>query len=92
MFPEAADVRAAAAEGANVGLATPDGQCLSDVVKLSYFQQLYEALPVIVVGLTHTTRSCRYSVDGCLSCGCSGRLSDASWAVPVLGSIKFSCL
>lgn len=81
MLP-AAVVVAAAAEGAKVGSATPDGQCLSGVNALNEFSLSREIVPVVIVRFANTAGCGRDSVGGSLSSRCGGGLSNTSRAVP----------
>lgn len=72
-----------------MGSATPDGQCLVAVKILIWLYYRVRSLPVVIVGLAHAAGGSGDSVDGSLSGGCSGRLSDTSGAVPVSRSALF---
>lgn len=50
ILPETGDVMAAAAEGAKVGSATPEGQCLGDVSGLLRLSLTCEGAPVVAMG------------------------------------------
>ena len=86
MLPEAADaadVMAGAAEGAYVGSATPEGQCLGNVSDLLGFVLEVSFLPMVIVRLAYAAGGGRDSVDGSRrSGGCSSGFSNTSRAVP----------
>ena len=80
---EAADMMAGAAEGAYVGSATPEGQCLGNVNDLLGFVLEVSILPVVIVRLAYAAGGGRDSVDGSRrSGGCSSGFSNTSRAVP----------